>query len=68
MDAATQVLPEDKLVNMNDDQDPDWVDEPFDEPPLDAAYLEHIAQMATDERVKRVRPKGVSKSKRDHIQ
>ena len=58
LDKVTQDLPEGSLAA--DDHDSEWVDEPPDELPLDAAYLEHMAQTATDERVRRVRPKGVS--------
>lgn len=48
-----------KTTNEIDNHESEWIDEPLDDPALDAAYLEHMAQMATSDRVKRVRPKGV---------
>jgi hypothetical protein len=38
----------------------DWIDTGDNEPPLEQAYLDHISEGATDERLKRERPKGVS--------
>jgi hypothetical protein len=57
--APKQDLQGQKTTNDIDEHESEWMDEPLDDPPLDAAYLEHIAQIATNDRVKRVRPKGV---------
>ena len=43
-----------------EDFDNDWIDVQDNEPPLEQAYLDHISEGATDERLKRERPKGVS--------
>jgi hypothetical protein len=50
---------EDNVVHELDKGD-DWIDAGNDELPLDQAYLDHISKEVVDERVKRVRPKGVS--------
>lgn len=43
------------------DEDNDWIDTGDNEPPLEQAYLDHISDGIIDERLKRERPKGVSR-------